>query len=88
MENPKIEFCMLNLERKDGSKKARQIIEKELNIETTAYGCMTNCHKCAKVLYAVVNGEYVYAETSDQLVEKIYQQLKAEPALTGSGNKN
>ncbi|WP_338448049.1 DUF1450 domain-containing protein [Niallia oryzisoli] len=80
MTKPKIEFCMLNLERKDGSKKARQIIERDLNIETTAYGCMTNCYNCAKSLYAVVNGEYVYAETSEQLVEKIYQQLEVEPA--------
>ncbi|WP_071394377.1 DUF1450 domain-containing protein [Bacillus tuaregi] len=81
MTNPKIEFCMLNLERKDGSKKARQMIEKELNIETTAYGCMTNCHQCAKSLYAVVNGEYIYAESSEQLVERIYKQLGVEAVL-------
>ena len=75
--NPIIEFCMSNLA--DGSQQALEILEKDSNLDVTEYTCLGNCEMCYEGLYALVNGEYVSGETSEDLVNNIYQYLEENP---------
>ncbi len=75
--NPIIEFCISNLA--SGSQRAREVLEKDPNLDVIEYGCLSNCGTCYDDLYALVNGEIVTGETPDELVENIYQYLEENP---------
>lgn len=77
MIKPIIEFCISNLA--NGSQRAREILERDLNLDIIEYGCLGYCGKCASTLYALVNGEMVTGTTPDELVENIYQYLEDNP---------
>lgn len=77
MINPLIEFCVSNLA--SGAQKAREILEKDPNLDVIEYGCLSYCGKCANTLFALVNGDFVSGETPDQLVENIYKYLDENP---------
>lgn len=77
MFRPIIEFCISNLA--SGSQKAREILEKDPNLDIIEYGCLSYCGKCASTLYALVEGEVVTGETPEELVENIYKHLEAHP---------
>ena len=53
--NPLVEFCISNLA--NGAQETFEALEKDPNIDVLEYGCLSYCTKCAKVFYAVVNGE-------------------------------
>lgn len=73
MYRPIIEFCISNLA--EGAQKAREILERDSNLDVVEYGCLSYCGKCAHSLFALVNGEVVTGETPDQLVEHIYAYI-------------
>ncbi|MBT2758274.1 YuzB family protein [Mesobacillus foraminis] len=77
MIKPIIEFCISNLA--NGSQQALEQLERDSNLDIIEYGCLGYCGKCARSLYALVNGEPVSADTPDELVEKIYQYLEENP---------
>jgi len=77
MIKPLIEFCISNLA--SGSQKALETLEKDPNLDVIEYGCLGYCGKCARSLYAMVNGEIVTGETPDELVENIYKYLEENP---------
>lgn len=77
MFKPIIEFCISNLA--SGSQKAREILERDPNLDIIEYGCLGYCGKCAAGLFALVNGEFVGGQTPDELVENIYQFLDENP---------
>ena len=74
---PIIEFCISNLA--NGAQKALEQLERDSNLDIIEYGCLGYCGKCARSLYALVNGEPVSADSPDELVEKIYQYLEENP---------
>ncbi|MBM4760729.1 YuzB family protein [Bacillus sp. B15-48] len=74
---PIIEFCISNLA--NGAQKALEVLERDPNLDIIEYGCLSNCGKCAKSLYALVNGEPVSADTPEMLVERIYRHLEENP---------
>jgi uncharacterized protein YuzB (UPF0349 family) len=74
---PIIEFCISNLA--NGAQKALEQLERDPNLDIVEYGCLSYCGKCARSLYALVNGEPVSAESPDELVENIYQYLDDNP---------
>ena len=78
MAKPIIEFCELNLGK--GARKAKEILDKDPNLDIKRYGCLTYCGEyCSKktnTLYSLVNDEVVTGETPEQLVENIYEYLK------------
>ncbi|MDF1510183.1 YuzB family protein [Robertmurraya sp. DFI.2.37] len=76
MFRPMIEFCISNLA--SGSQKAREILEKDSNLDIIEYGCLNYCGKCAAFHYALVEGTVVTGETPEQLVENIYQYLEEQ----------
>jgi uncharacterized protein YuzB (UPF0349 family) len=77
MFKPIIEFCISNLA--SGSQRAREILERDPNLDIIEYGCLGYCGKCAASLFALVNGEVVMGKTPDELVENIYQFLDENP---------
>lgn len=77
MFKPIIEFCISNLA--SGSQRAREILEKDPNLDVIEYGCLSHCGLCARSLYALVNGEVVRGNTPEELVDNIYQYLEENP---------
>ncbi|MDP4155835.1 MAG: YuzB family protein [Bacillota bacterium] len=77
MFKPIIEFCISNLA--NGSQKAREILERDPNLDIIEYGCLSHCGKCSAGLFVLVNGEVVRGQTPDELVENIYQFLDENP---------
>ncbi|HET7627974.1 MAG TPA: YuzB family protein [Bacillales bacterium] len=75
--NPIVEFCMSNLA--SGSQKALERLEKDPNLDVVEYACLGHCELCLEGPYALVNGEFVSAETAEALVDKIYQYLEENP---------
>ncbi|WP_257349579.1 YuzB family protein [Pseudalkalibacillus decolorationis] len=74
---PIIEFCVSNLA--NGSQRAREILDRDPNLDVIEYGCLGNCGLCFRSPYALVNGEHVSAETPDELVDNIYEYLEENP---------
>jgi uncharacterized protein YuzB (UPF0349 family) len=77
MFKPIIEFCISNLA--SGSQRAREVLERDPNLDIIEYGCLGYCGKCAANLFALVNGEVVMGKTPEELVENIYQYLDENP---------
>ena len=71
---PIIEFCVSNLA--SGSQEAMERLEKDPNLDIIEYGCLGYCGKCSSNLYALVNGEVVEGETTDELVANIYKFIE------------
>jgi uncharacterized protein YuzB (UPF0349 family) len=74
MTKPTVGFCVINLE--NGSRKTREILEKDPNLNVTSYGCIRHCKRCKHSFYALVDGEIVPGKNPEQLVENIYQFLE------------
>ncbi len=74
---PIIEFCLSNLA--SGAQKAMEQLERDPNLDIVEYGCLGSCGQCSASLFALVNGEIVIGETSEQLVENIYIHLEENP---------
>ncbi|ASF40267.1 MULTISPECIES: YuzB family protein [Halobacillus] len=72
--NPLIEFCINNLA--SGAQEAREILEKDPDLDVIEYGCLSNCGLCSQSLYAIVEGDRVIADTPKELVDKIYEHLE------------
>ncbi|MEH6888725.1 YuzB family protein [Bacillus sp. JJ864] len=77
MIKPLIEFCVGNLA--NGAQKAREQLEKDPNLDVIEYGCLGYCGVCFEGPYALVNGEVVKGETSDELVKNVYDYLDENP---------
>ena len=77
MRRTLIEFCISNLA--NGAQQARAILEGDSNFDIVEYGCLSNCGKCNHTLYALVDGEVVMGENSEQLVESIYEYIDQIP---------
>ncbi|PLS18098.1 hypothetical protein CVD28_10525 [Bacillus sp. M6-12] len=72
-----IEFCVSNLA--SGSHEAMEKLEKDPNLDIIEYGCLSHCGKCARSMFALVNGEVVTGETAEELVSNIYKHLEENP---------
>ncbi|MFI8491308.1 YuzB family protein [Peribacillus butanolivorans] len=68
---PIIEFCVSNLA--SGAQEALERLERDPNLDIIEYGCLGHCGRCSRNLYALVNGEVIFGDTTDELVEKIYK---------------
>lgn len=66
---PVIEFCAGNTHH--GTEEIMKQLEQNVNYDVVEYGCLGNCGECYMFPYALVNGESVAGETSEQLMEQI-----------------
>lgn len=74
---PIIEFCLSNLA--SGTQEVKEELEKDPNLDIIEYGCLGNCGQCAVSMYALVNGEVVEGESSEELLSNIYKYLDENP---------
>lgn len=80
MANHTVWFCEINLE--NGSRKAREILEQDPNMNVIGYGCLKRCKNlCNRKLYAVVNGDVVEGDTSEDLVKNVYGHIGENSAV-------
>ncbi len=77
MMKPIIEFCISNLA--SGAQKAREVLERDPNLDIVEYGCLGYCGKCFDSLYALVNGDVVSGNDPEELVENIYKYIDENP---------
>lgn len=71
---PLIEFCASNVA--SGAEPAKEILEKDSDLDVLEYGCLDYCHECGLSLFAFVEGEPVKGDTPEELVENIYRFIK------------
>ena len=57
MLRPLIEFCASNVA--SGAEPAKEILEKDSDLDVLEYGCLDYCHECGLSLFAFVEGEPV-----------------------------
>jgi uncharacterized protein YuzB (UPF0349 family) len=69
----KIDFCEKNLDRflPEELQKDYSIFLGKKNIEYKEYHCQSRCEECKISPYAIVNGEFIAAEDSAELLKKI-----------------
>jgi uncharacterized protein YuzB (UPF0349 family) len=76
-----VEFCEKNLDRflteKDMPKYNEFFTHK--NVTYKEYECQSRCKECKKSPYALINGEFVAAESSEELLEKLQNHLFDKP---------
>jgi uncharacterized protein YuzB (UPF0349 family) len=68
---PIIEFCVNNIV--SCSRAAAEKLEKDRSLDVVITHCLGHCSKCLEEPFALVNRERVWAESSEQLVDKIYK---------------
>lgn len=73
MFKPLIEFCLSNLA--SGAYEAKEILVKDEELDVIDYGCLSYCGHCGEALFALVNGEVIKGEDSQDLVKNVYQYL-------------
>ncbi|WP_102274996.1 DUF1450 domain-containing protein [Cytobacillus massiliigabonensis] len=70
-----IDFCEKNLDRfltDEASPNYHQFLNQN-HIQFKEYSCQSKCEFCKKSPYAIVNGEFIAAENSNELLEKLKQ---------------
>ncbi|WP_195891952.1 YuzB family protein [Neobacillus dielmonensis] len=74
-----IEFCVSNLA--NGAHQAFETLKKDPNLDVIEYGCLSHCGKCARSLYALVDGKVVTGNTPEELVNHIYEYVETHPVF-------
>lgn len=71
-----VEFCQNNLA--SGTQKVMEALEKDpdIMVDVIDYGCLGFCGECMEGPYALVNGEFVSAESPEKLLKKIKKQIQ------------
>ncbi|MDR7075885.1 uncharacterized protein YuzB (UPF0349 family) [Neobacillus niacini] len=75
----KIDFCEKNLDRflpKELQNEYSTFLSKK-NIEFKEYNCQSRCEECKISPYAIVNGKFIAASDSRQLLDK-FKQLERD----------
>lgn len=74
---PIVEFCISNMA--NGSQESFEKLENDPNLDVLEYGCLSYCSQCAESIYALVNGEIVEADSSEELTQKVYEFIEENP---------
>ncbi|GIP31173.1 YuzB family protein [Paenibacillus sp. J2TS4] len=76
---PIIEFCANNMHH--GTDEVMQKLESNPDYDVVEYGCLGNCGECFLSPYALVNGEFVTADSAEELYEAIMDKIKELEAM-------
>ncbi|MBD8071558.1 DUF1450 domain-containing protein [Bacillus sp. PS06] len=70
-----IDFCMKNLDRflTDENLKSYESFMSQKNIQYKEFECQSRCKECKTSPYAIVNGEFIAANDSQELLDKLRQ---------------
>jgi uncharacterized protein YuzB (UPF0349 family) len=80
-----VEFCASN--RHHGLNEIIEQLENDENIEVIEFGCLGNCKQCWMKPFAVMEGKTIFADNSQQLLERIYQEIKNQEAENSALDK-
>lgn len=69
---PLIEFCASNMSTEVIMAK----LEANPDYDVIEYGCLGHCGECYMFPYALVDGEFIDAETPEELYEKIVAKIE------------
>ena len=73
----KIEFCQRNLEQflqEENYPDYNEFLSRK-NVEHKEFECQSRCKECRMSPYAMVNGDFVTAENSDELLKKMAEYI-------------
>lgn len=76
---PLIEFCTNNMHH--GTDKIMERLEANPEYDVIEYGCLGNCGQCYAEPFALVNGEIVFAESAEQLYDRIIAKIQEWEAM-------
>jgi uncharacterized protein YuzB (UPF0349 family) len=76
---PIIEFCASNMHH--GTDQVMKKLEADPDYDVIEYGCLGNCGQCYMEPFALINGEILSADSSDQLYEQIIVKIKEIEAM-------
>lgn len=68
-----IESCTNNTHH--GTDEMMAKLEENPDYDVVEYGCIGNCGECFMFPYALVNGEFVYADTVEELYDVIMDKI-------------
>lgn len=71
---PLVEFCINNYPL--GTEKVAKIIENVSDADVLENTCLGYCENCTMIPFAVFEGEYIEAPTSEDLLLLINEQIK------------
>ena len=69
-----VEFCITNISL-DAADVYDVLIERD-DVEITESGCTSNCEICECQLFAIVNGEIIQRDTTQQLLKAVEKELE------------
>lgn len=72
---PLVEFCVNNLTEE--VERVKEELENDPDIDVMEYDCLNHCSECYVHPYALVDGEYVAAESGPELLEAIYEAIES-----------
>ncbi|MBT2636865.1 DUF1450 domain-containing protein [Bacillus sp. ISL-39] len=73
----KVEFCQRNLEQflpEENFADYNEFMSRK-NVEHKEFECQSRCKECRVSPYAMVNGDFVTAEDSDELLKKMAEYI-------------
>ena len=73
-----VEICVSNAHH--GTEEIMLRLRQDPRIEVVEYGCLGNCGECFLAPFAMVNGEIVAVETTDELYEAIMKAIEQQEA--------
>ncbi|MCC2686253.1 MAG: UDP-N-acetylmuramoylalanine--D-glutamate ligase [Paenibacillaceae bacterium] len=76
---PIIEFCTSNMHH--GTDEVMRKLAANPDYDVVEYGCMGNCGECYDMPYALLNGDFITAQTADELYEAILAKIKEAEEL-------
>ena len=76
---PLIEFCRSNYNW--GTEQVKLQLEKDPEVEVMDYGCLGHCSDCLLRPIALVDGEFVEAESPEELLLNIKEKIKEKNQL-------
>ncbi|WP_232696813.1 DUF1450 domain-containing protein [Brevibacillus daliensis] len=71
-----VEFCASNTVSYTQSLMIELENHSNLDVDVVEYGCLGHCGECYMQPFALVNGDFVTAETNEQLMQKIMESVR------------
>lgn len=76
---PLVEFCISNLTSE--VEKVKDALEQDPGIDVMVYDCLGNCSECCVSPYALVDGEFIAADTGPELLKAIREAIEEQSDL-------
>lgn len=70
-----VEFCVSNLSSYTQEVMDALENDDQLDVDVLEYGCLGHCGECFLAPFALVDGEFVQADTAEELLQRIKQKV-------------